>query len=185
MLVCDHNKLLTHDFHYSVSQEGATALQVAEAFDVQRPDIGGGVAISHPFCQIPGHRRIQGVTCVSFYHKQNRSKGMSGCDLWNQVTHWNSKAWFLFSLISRHPRINTVYPCLLASTSSESQARGVHPCQHVVARHTWCLPHQTAHVRCKRLWTVDQLMDLSRLENWHSPQEGAKNWLWRHRQLYK
>lgn len=46
-------KLLTHDLHHSVSQEGSTALQVAEAFDVQRPHVSGGIAVRHPLCQIP------------------------------------------------------------------------------------------------------------------------------------
>lgn len=48
--------LLTHDFHDSVSQEGSTALQVAEAFDIQRPHVGGGVAVGHPLCQVPAQQ---------------------------------------------------------------------------------------------------------------------------------
>lgn len=48
--------LLTHDFHDSVSQEGSTALQVAEAFDIQRPHVGGGVAVGHPLCQVPAQK---------------------------------------------------------------------------------------------------------------------------------
>lgn len=44
--------VLTHDLHHSVSQEGPTALQVPEAFDVQRPDVSGGIAVRHPLRQI-------------------------------------------------------------------------------------------------------------------------------------
>lgn len=52
----NYQELLTHDFHYSVSQEGSAALQVSKAFDVQWPDIGSWVAIGHPICQVPGHK---------------------------------------------------------------------------------------------------------------------------------
>lgn len=45
--------VLTHDFHHSVPEEGSAALQVAESFDVQQPDVGSGVTVGHPLCQVP------------------------------------------------------------------------------------------------------------------------------------
>lgn len=45
--------LLTRHLHDPVAQEGATALQVAKALDVQRPNVSCGVAIRHPLCQVP------------------------------------------------------------------------------------------------------------------------------------
>lgn len=60
--------LLTHDFHDSVTQESSTALQVAEAFDIQRPHVGGGITIGHPLCQVPA--RQDGGTPPSL-HRQS------------------------------------------------------------------------------------------------------------------
>lgn len=69
--------------------------------------------------------------------------------------------------------------CLLPGSSGEGQTRGVHPCQHVVARHTRCLPHQAAHVGREGLWTVDQLVDLGCFDVRHSSQQGAEHRLWK------
>lgn len=60
------SSLLTHNFHYSVSQEGSAALKVAKAFDVQWPDIGSGIAIGHPLCQVPRYQIPQHAMCASF-----------------------------------------------------------------------------------------------------------------------
>lgn len=59
-----YKELLTHDFHYSVSQKGSAALQVAKAFDVQWPDIGSRVAIGHPLCQVPRQQTTRHVLCA-------------------------------------------------------------------------------------------------------------------------
>lgn len=58
--------LLTHDLHHSVSQEGSTALQVAKAFDVQRPHVSGGIAVGHPLCQIPDEQTELPLTDQDF-----------------------------------------------------------------------------------------------------------------------
>lgn len=44
---------LTHDFHDPVAQKGAAALQGAETFQVQFPDAFWGIAMHHPFSEVP------------------------------------------------------------------------------------------------------------------------------------
>lgn len=51
-----HCVILTHHFHHSMAQESAAALQVTEALDVQRPDIGTGVSVCDPLRQISAEK---------------------------------------------------------------------------------------------------------------------------------
>lgn len=44
---------LTHDFHHTVTEEGAAALKSAKTLQIQRPDVLGWVAMYHPLCQVP------------------------------------------------------------------------------------------------------------------------------------
>lgn len=153
--------LLTHDFHDSVSQEGSTALQVAEAFDIQRPHVGGGVAVGHPLCQVPAQQHGKRPLLL---HSQSHLTCMP-CTCQRAT-----------------PRRSTpVLPHSLASTSCKRQARWVHPGQHVVAGDARSLAHQAAHVGGEGFRTVDQLMDLCWLQTRHSPKQGVQHWFWRER----
>lgn len=67
---------LTHNFHYSMSQECSTALQAAKAFDVQWPDIGSRVTIGHPLGKIPREQTQQHTIITSitiFFHYADNS----------------------------------------------------------------------------------------------------------------
>lgn len=68
---CNKGSVLTHDFHYSVSQEGSAALQVPKAFDVQWPDVGCGVAVGHPLSQVPRHQNTENAVCAPVLCNQN------------------------------------------------------------------------------------------------------------------
>lgn len=54
--------ILTHNLHHSMAQEGTAALEIAKAFDVQRPDTGTWISVSYPLCQISMENRWNTIT---------------------------------------------------------------------------------------------------------------------------
>lgn len=45
---CALCSVLTHDLHHAMTQKSAAALQISETLDVQRPNVSGRIAVSHP-----------------------------------------------------------------------------------------------------------------------------------------
>lgn len=49
---------LTHDLHDTVAQEGSAALEGSKPLQVQFPDVFRGVAVHHPFSEVPAKGEV-------------------------------------------------------------------------------------------------------------------------------
>lgn len=65
-----------------MTQKSAAALQITETLDVQRPNVGTWIAISHPFSQISEHKKYRSS-------KKNWSKNKilrNTAEFWNEFS---------------------------------------------------------------------------------------------------